>query len=389
MLTHKKFLFFSSFLILAGLAIAASVGYFRYADVSTPTDSMASIVLEKTEPKENMNELKNETPSPSEVIEETKVEELIAAEKQSEKIEETEEFDDATLMKEALEKGSVDACQKIKETKIKSQCLDGINFTLAIETNNATLCNEIQSQESKEYCSDQVNLRKAKSNLEYEFCKKIQERKTLITCVEEVDTELQTKAKTFQDCQSIKTKEIREKCIFRFQMQELASDNESDVNPCLKLTDKEQQKECLINLVMQKALHEGSEKICKTIQDAHYSTICTDRVKEKLEKERAEKIVERGKASTCSAILDGKIQQKCKDKANYESMIKEKDLSYCDQIESEKLKEQCESYGSKLDLYWLMKAQKEMRDSFCQNISNEEVRTECVEVVEELVEKEE
>lgn len=279
---------------------------------------------------------------------------------------------DNDLLKKALTDNDEGICEQIKTEKVRNNCLESIKLANALSMNDTSICEQITDQNTKIYCLDQLILKDVIANKKYKNCPKIQSETLRQQCNAIADEQILLKAAASEDCSQINNQSIKDQCVLHFKTQENLSDK-----TCNGFTDENLKQKCEDNLLVAEANKNNSVDLCQQIQDSKIRENCLQGIVQNNEITKAKEAAEQGDATSCSAVIDEYLKQKCEDNANYQAMRNNKDVSYCEKIVDQDLRDLCFDEEDKINLYWSLRAQKEQKGEYCQKITNDKLQTEC------------
>ncbi|MCT4592120.1 MAG: hypothetical protein N4A36_01915 [Candidatus Gracilibacteria bacterium] len=357
-MNQKKFLAGIGFLFILSLAIGGVSIHFKNQNTEKPD---IEIGIPQSEAEKNQPEITPEQEEEASLP--------VAEEEPEEKIDEI----DAKQLKEALNKKDESLCHDISSKNLRGKCFDGISLTKALELSDKKICEKITDKSTKEYCIDQILLQEALVKKQYSNCDQIKNDSLKKQCTDISDKHFAVAAEGLDDCEKIKNENIKSECVVRFKMR----DKLFNEGACDEIKDANIKKKCEDKLLLKQAEEKTDIALCTQITNNSDQELCKKNIRQKQQTNWAKEAAEKGDAKNCAVILDKELRQKCIDKANYQAMRTYKDISYCEKIEKSELKSACLQEEPKINLFWLLRAEKEKKSSHCKMITDPKLIDKC------------
>jgi hypothetical protein len=255
---------------------------------------------------------------------------------------------DSSALTDAMLSGDLAACEQIKyDEDLKNKCLDNINYAQILNSGDEKQCEKLYDEALRQQCYDKIYFAAAMDAFDSDLCGKIKDDTLKENCVNQIKALMGRTAQSASDCDSITDSFLKQQCTDNYYL--TSSLKNLDTQSCVSIKDPQLKERC-------------ENSIQQNIQTA----------------ETAKAISATQKPKTVKEVLASCETQKCKDDANYNLAFQEKNLSYCSKIVDTAYQQQCiENQTDYLDQYYLRIATIKKDATYCNKISNAELKTLC------------
>lgn len=270
--------------------------------------------------------------------------------------EEQKELDNDSI-NNALLSGSLEECLLIKDSKLKMQCEDSINFLNIIEGGNEKMCEKLHDKKLELECYDKVFYSSARDLKDESLCSKITDEKLKQSCIDFIKLSKSRNTKSADDCNGISDAGLKSECLNQFYFQ--TSVRSLDTESCENIKNKTLLDKCKATIVQNKMVAEMSKK--EAI----------------VKRKSTEKIL-----TDCDQ-LSGENISDCKDAANYKLALEKRDPSYCNNITDHNKKIECfNKQQSNQDGFNLRLALAKKDPIICNEINNTKLKSDCLTAIQ-------
>jgi len=253
---------------------------------------------------------------------------------------------DNEALSKALQIGA--GCEAIQfDTEARQQCEDTLTYNKALRKNDEKLCRQISDEMLKTKCLDALYSRLAVQALDAELCRKIEDEILQQDCLDRIQATFGRTAKSAATCDGIEDDILR--------------------------------RSCLDNFYYSRSIESLNEESCSQIINTQLKDRCVKSVAKSAE------VLEVAKAQTVrtyqshEAILKACTTDACKDNANYNLALVNKDLSYCNAITDEDKQDLCiKTQTVSINTYYLRMATSKQDASLCDKILDSALRSVCL-----------
>jgi len=288
---------------------------------------------------------------PEKILEETKITKPRKTFAVTELTEDEKNNRDNDAFNQALLTGK--GCEEIKyDEKLRQLCFDTLAYNEALSKNDETICETIVDSEMKTKCYDQIYLNLALSSLDAKLCDKIKDEKIKQNCKDQILAFSGVGIKSASDCTVIKDMTLKQMCLDNYYMQNSAAN--LDKTGCDKISDSDKKERCVSTVAQKIEIIEISKiQAVRTYQTAEETL------------------------KSCDS-LSGDDADSCKNEANFNLALDNKDLSYCNKITDSGLQNNCvQTQSVSINSYYLKQAVRLKDKSLCDKILDATLRTTC------------
>lgn len=247
----------------------------------------------------------------------------------------------------------ISECNNIKNTDLKTRCLDNVYTELSIKQNNKNICKKIITKTIKTRCINSFTYKDAINTKNDLICDMISEnddlkyeckKQIVLQKIDSNDYTWWTNICHFLD------KNSKEYCENKINSKlSYISDNElfnnaindSSIEKCLLIKNDDLKKWCNDYLYSKFAVNNNDVSICKSITDINKRDWCIDTINISMDKQHYEQALSNLDKNNCSKIIDKNTRNNCIDLIYIKLAIKQKNISLCKDIMDTSVKTEC------------------------------------------------
>lgn len=304
---------------------------------------------------------------------------------------ETKKENEYDTFREAVRLRTVSICNDIKDEALQEECEDSVYLSLAVHEDRNDVCEKISNAERKAYCEDQGLLDLATTQRDFQKCDDIQSQTIQTKCFEAEAKEKILHARSGSDCTDIRSERDRLACQNFFAARiAIAQKTDSTEDSCEKLQIESDKKQCRTLRAIREAEESSSAESCLGLPDVDSKKDCLNRFKESMWLNESEQHIKEGDYGSCEKIDDKSIQQLCRDRAITVLAKKEYKPTLCREVADAKTKSTCiEEATESTNMHFFDLAKKDKDTKWCQLVPQEEAKSSCYLLVEQLIASEE